>query len=151
MLETLEELVTGLVERSKTTREQSDDPEAEFAEINEYVLKQMQEIVPLLGVALFTEQAAGRTLYQERIHPLLEEWTRLSERSLGRLPQERTLDADFIFKAFFGMMFMFTLDSLFRDTELDVERVADNVKELMLHGITAQAPPAKRTRAPRKK
>lgn len=148
IVEPLETVIAGIVERSARLRSQDADREQEFAELNEYVLEEMVKLVPLLGVALFADQDAGKQLYRDRIHPLLQDWMRLSERGLKDVDR-RDVDTEFVFTAFFGMMFYFALDSIFRDAELDVHRVAVGVEELILYGVTRGAgntSPAPKTR-----
>src|SRR5581483_9739101 len=78
----LEELMTEIVDRLS----QIDDADEVtrqrlFVEENERSLEVMTEVVPLLGVALFSNVALGRQFFAERLVPLLEKWAAITEKS----------------------------------------------------------------------
>jgi TetR/AcrR family transcriptional regulator len=77
-------------------------------------LATMTEVLPLLGVALFSDAADGRRFYNASIVPLFDRYEDTVRRSLGAVPGAR-VDAGFLSRAVIGIMFLLALDATYRD------------------------------------
>ncbi len=101
----------------------------------------MGEISPLLGVALFSDRAAGKAFWQGRLSPLIDQ----ASDALW-MPREATqiIDPRTMLLVYIGMFFGLAVDSNFRAIELDVDRLARDVTKLVAFGIFPPAAPSSR-------
>ncbi len=92
-------------------------------------LESMQRIVPLLGVALFSDRTHGRTFYRTRVAPLIDEGADVLARSIAGW-EHAPVDAVFLFRSIFGAYFALALDATMRDEPLDAEKLALQLTDL---------------------
>ena len=143
----LEELVSEIVERVKIASESPDDHAKQrmFAEENQRALEVMNEVVPLLGVALFSNVELGRTFFVERLAPLLEKWAEATRLAMKGW-EHRKVDPRTVMISAWGMHFGLALDSSLRGEELDVNRASKQLVELLYYGLANKPKPkAKKT------
>ena len=138
----LEELVSEIVERVNVAAEIPDDHTKQrlFAEENQRALEVMYEVVPLLGVALFSNVELGRTFFVERLAPLLEQWadaTRLAMKGW----EHRRVDPRTVMISAWGMHFGLALDASMRGEELDVAKTSKQLVDLLYYGLANKPPP----------
>lgn len=108
----LEQLVRDLGVSSRQLAAGADEnPEARgriLARMHEQMLAKMVEVVPLLGVALFSDPVAGRVFYRERLGPVLEELASATREGLSGWARP-SLDPTAMALATFGLHFGFAL------------------------------------------
>ncbi len=131
----LEELVTEIVDRFGKLDTLDDQAKQRlFVEENERALEVMTEVVPLLGVALFSNVALGRQFFVERLVPLLERWAEVTERGM-RGWAHRPVDPRVVMMSAWGMHYGLALDAAMRDKELDVEKTTREITDLLYYGL----------------
>lgn len=92
-------------------------------------LLSMQRIVPLLGVALFSDRTHGRTFYRTRVAPLIDEGAEVLARSMSGW-EHAPVDAVFLFRSIFGTYFALALDAAMREEALNVDKLARQLTDL---------------------
>jgi AcrR family transcriptional regulator len=101
-------------------------------------LETMTEVLPLLGVALFSDAEQGRRFYNASIVPLFDRYEDKVRRSLAA--EGGRVDAGFLSRAVIGIMFLLALDATYRDgsTLLDADRavLADEVRSFVYGGLS---------------
>lgn len=100
---------------------------------SEQFLQTMVDVMPMLGVALFAHDR-GSEFYQDRIVPLLEQWTESTRRALEGW-SHADLDPGLMTRMQFGHGMALTLDAFLRGVELDVEAAAADVAEYTYWGV----------------
>jgi AcrR family transcriptional regulator len=95
-------------------------------------LQEMYDMLPLLGIALFGQQAHAEAFYTLRIVPMLDMWTELSQRSMPQHARGRTLDPGFLAKAGFGIVFAVSADARFRNIPFDPVELGRQLAKLYL-------------------
>ena len=80
----------------------------------ESFLQTMTEVLPLLGVALFSDAQDGRRFYNDKIVPLFDRYETTMRASLNQLPGN-DVSAAFLARAVIGIIFLLTLDATYRD------------------------------------
>jgi AcrR family transcriptional regulator len=102
-------------------------------------LETMIEVLPLLGVALFSDAEEGKRFYNASIVPLFDRYQEKVQRSLatvGRSP----VDDGFLSRAVIGIMFLLALDATYREgstlgaAERDV--LAEKARSFVAGGLT---------------
>jgi TetR/AcrR family transcriptional regulator len=141
----LEELVTEIVERINVA-ETADDAARQrlFVEENQRALEVMTEVVPLLGVALFSNVALGRKFFSERLVPLLEKWAEATEKGMKGWAH-RPVDPRIVMISAWGMHYGLALDAAMRDKTLDTAKTSKEITDLLYYGLahTPKARPKK--------
>lgn len=104
-------------------------------------LETMTEVLPLLGVALFSDAEEGRRFYNASIVPLFDRYEDKVRRSLATAGGR--VDATFLSRAVIGIMFLLALDATYRDGSTlscadDAERtvLADEVRSFVYGGLS---------------
>lgn len=131
----LEELVTEIVDRINVV-ETVDDVARQriFVEENERALEVMTEVVPLLGVALFSNVALGRKFFAERLVPLLEKWAAATEKGMKGWAH-RPLDPRIVMISAWGMHYGLALDAAMKDKTLDTGKTSKEITDLLYYGL----------------
>lgn len=131
----LEELITEIVKRLSQI-EGADDQSRQraFVEENERSLEVMTEIVPLLGVALFSNVALGRQFFTERLAPLLEKWAAITKKSMKGW-EHRPVDPRIVMISAWGMHYGLALDAAMRDKPLDIAKTNREITDLLYYGL----------------
>jgi AcrR family transcriptional regulator len=81
-------------------------------QIHTDMLRILTKLVPMLGIALYSDIPAGRKFYQGRLQPILEEITRVTDEGTQwwRRPD---LDADVLATATYGIHFAYAMRAMF--------------------------------------
>jgi AcrR family transcriptional regulator len=96
----------------------------------------ISEIAPLLGVALFSNRAAGEAFYTERFAPVVERVTRaLGEAMPPRV--RRIVEPRTFFLLLLGLYAGVSEDARLRGSEVDVEALAAEVSDVIAFGAFA--------------
>lgn len=83
----------------------------------ESFLATMMEVLPLLGVALFSDSDDGKRFYRDDILPLLANFQDSVRESLEDVDGGELLDAGLLTRAIIGTVFITTLDIQYRDQD----------------------------------
>jgi AcrR family transcriptional regulator len=100
----------------------------------------MTEVLPLLGVALFSDAEEGRRFYNTSIVPLFDRYEEKVRRSLDAAGGR--VDAGFLSRAVIGIMFLLALDTTYRDGSnaggypADRAALADEVRSFVYGGLS---------------
>lgn len=102
------------------------------------MLRALTGIVPLLGIALFSDVPAGRRFYREHLQPALDGITRATREGTDawRRPD---LDAGVLATATYGIHFAYAMQAMFAG-EVDPERVGPQVADLLWLGQVGRDP-----------
>lgn len=105
----------------------------------ESFLATMTEVLPLLGVALFSDSEDGRRFYNDKIMPLLDRYEAKLAASLNGLPSTG-LSAAFLSRAVIGIVFLLTLDATYRESPgvlgpADSAATAEAVRSFVANGL----------------
>ncbi|MGH9000014.1 MAG: TetR/AcrR family transcriptional regulator [Acidimicrobiia bacterium] len=142
----LEELVNEIVERVNLIGgANAQAGQRVFLEENRKALEVMQEVVPLLGVALFSNVAIGRRFFVERLAPLLEHWAQVTENAMEGWAH-RPIDPRIVMISAWGMHFGLALDAAMRDKELDTVKTTKEISDLLYYGLAHT--PKSRSKSP---
>lgn len=110
---------------------------ARFEEMHRLVSCTCVRVVPLLGIALFTE--GGQAFYTERLVPLLGKAYEGTEQLLASWPVHQQLDGRTAFTMTFGMHLGLALDAYMRGEQLEVERVSAVLADVVVRGLSRPA------------
>lgn len=80
----------------------------------ESFLETMAQVLPLLGVALFSDAVEGRRFYNDKIVPLFDQYQHKMAVALAAVPG-CGVSAAFLSRAVIGIVFLVTLDAAYRD------------------------------------
>lgn len=106
---------------------------------NEIMLEFMVEVVPYLGVTLFSDLAVGNTLYSTRIYP------RVSAPMIGLLAAldgwpPPDIPTETVVNVMWGLNYGIALDAIMRGLEVDVAKTAERVTRLYTLGLPELQP-----------
>ena len=135
ILEPVEQLATDLMRlMAEFSRI---DPKARLEmsqKVHDEIRKVVQEITPLLGVALFSSQEGGGAFYRERMVPLLDlAADALSQAMAPR--QQKVVAPRTLLLAIVGMYLGTSLEALFADRQVDWDGVTHDMTELVAFGL----------------
>lgn len=103
----------------------------------ESFLQTMAEVLPLLGVALFSDAQDGRRFYNDKIVPLFDRYEANMTASLEGLPKAG-VTAGFLSRAVIGIVFLLTLDASYResgDPVPDSSATAEAIRIFVANGL----------------
>jgi hypothetical protein len=130
----LEELLGSRVQEAVETLPAPDaDPRETLAALHLALLSTLVETAPMLSIALFGDQEAGREFYRDRIEPLLENWIEATYRNLKG--KHRPADPAMVARAVFGIHLTQALYAHLLDVELDVASVSADVSDFVYLGF----------------
>ncbi len=136
ILEPLSEGIDAMVEEIVSTFDASDPLERveTFENIFRIESAWMAMILPLLGVALFSGEAAGQEVYRARVY------RKLSESQLAQLPErfgwdEFPIGLSTMLTIFVSMSTGLVLDDMFGSVAVDWERASSQLSELVTKGL----------------
>jgi len=143
----LEELVTEIVERVRVAADIPDDHAKQrvFVEENQRALEVMQEVVPLLGVALFSDVELGRKYFVERLAPLLQKWAEATRLAMKGW-EHRRVDPRTVNITAWGMYYGVILNAAMRGEELDPSTTSKEIIDLLYYGL-ANKPAGRKKKA----
>ena len=132
VLQPLRALLDDLLERSRALLASGEDRPRLTMRLESLWLERLGEIVPLLGPALFDDQALGRRCYRDIVAPFL---TRLEAEatSRGLLPAD---EAAVLVRAIFGTNLLLVLDRLQQGQEIDIPSLAGQLSDLYSLGLS---------------
>lgn len=133
VLQPLEEILAARVEEAVRAAPTDLDARAALAQHHEALLTTLIETAPMLSIALFGDQKAGREFYLERIQPVLEDWIEVSYRRVNG--HFRTVDYSTVAKAVFGIHLSLALYAHLLSVELDVPSIAHDVSDFVYLGF----------------
>ena len=132
VLRPLRLLLDDLLERSRALLASGEGLPRLTIRLESLWLEKLQEIVPLLGPALFDDQALGRQCYREIVAPFLE---RLGADAVatGLLPGD---EAAVLVRAVFGTNLLLVLDRLQQGQDIDIPSLAGQLSDLYSLGLS---------------
>lgn len=144
MFDPLEKLITEVVDRVSVFDKLDDQARRRLiVESNQRSVEVMKEVVPLLGVALFSNVELGRRFFVERLAPLLEKCVAVTEKSMSGW-DHRAVDPRIVMITAWGMQFGMALDAAIRDKELDTAKTTKQITDLLYHGLVHTPRPQSR-------
>ena len=134
VLQPLEQVLTERVAATvETLPAPNGDPRQALAELHRALLTLLVETAPMLSIALFGDQEAGREFWRDRIEPLLENWLAAT---YGQLKgKHRPADPMTVAKAVFGIHLTQALYAHMLGVQLDVESVSRDVSDFVYLGF----------------
>jgi hypothetical protein len=134
VLQPLEQVLTERVAEAVATLPVPDgEPRPALAELHRTLLTLLVETAPMLSIALFGDQEAGREFWRDRIEPLLEDWLAATYRQLkGR---HRPADPMTVAKAVFGIHLTQALYAHLLGVQLDIDSVSRDVSDFVYLGF----------------
>lgn len=109
------------------------DPRAALADLHLALLTLLVETAPMLSIALFGDQEAGREFYRDRIEPMLENWIAAAYRNLKG--KHRPADPMTVARAVFGIHLTQALYAHLLGVQLDVATIAREVSDFTYLGF----------------
>ena len=137
VLDALESHVADMLGREDLRSAEGDESRANvFEKTQARWLSVMDEIIPLLGVAMFSSPESGAAFYRDRLVPLFEQTLESSREGFRRWPplmDDEWTSFLFLWGAHFGV----ALDAYIRGESLDVSTATHQIAELLYHGAVA--------------
>lgn len=132
VLQPLRAELDDLAERSRALLASGEERPRLTMRLESLWLERLGEIVPLLGPALFDDQALGRRCYGTIVAPFLE---RLQAEAVacGLLP---AAEAAVLLRGIFGTNLLLVLDRLQQGQELDIPSLAGQLSDLYSLGLS---------------
>ncbi|MEW6471561.1 MAG: TetR/AcrR family transcriptional regulator [Actinomycetota bacterium] len=134
VLQPLEQVLTDRVAAAVDTLPVPDgEPRQALAEMHRALLELLVETAPMLSIALFGDQEAGREFWRDRIEPLLENWLAAT---YGRLKgRHRPADPMTVAKAVFGIHLTQALYAHMLGVQLDIPSVSRDISDFVYLGF----------------
>ncbi|MGH9000748.1 MAG: TetR/AcrR family transcriptional regulator [Acidimicrobiia bacterium] len=139
VLQPLDDLVGALKEEAAAmTAKAAPFSRAQLQAVNAMILEFMEQTVPFLSVALFSEVGKGKAFYQEVLYPRLRDAIVdvVNALSGGRMTK---FDPDVVFNCMFGVHFGVALDHMLRDLPIDIDHTAEQLTAMYAVGIRPSA------------
>lgn len=100
-------------------------------------LEVISRLAPMLGVALFSDQAAGRQYYRRRLVPFLDGLV-AEFKAAGLVPaRDGGTDGWAVVRAIFGMNLLVALDLQQRELDADPAEIAGQITDLLTLGLSS--------------
>lgn len=131
ILEPLQALMVDLFASSTEAVEGAEVREDEVRRTVLHLVRTMNEVLPLLGMVLFSDSETGRRFYQEKYYPLLREGYATGTRAMAGWAKHPIDPA--VATAVHGVAFVAAMDRWFRGTEPDEEELAAVLTDLVLN------------------
>jgi TetR/AcrR family transcriptional regulator len=142
VLEPVERLANDLM---RLTAGFSQADPGERLELSEHVHAEIQAVVdqitPLLGIALFSGGAAGREFYRSRLAPLLDVTVDAIRQAMSPR-QQRVMEPRTLLLTIVGMYLGLSLDALFAEEPVDSPGAARQLTHLVAFGLPDGSRPA---------
>jgi AcrR family transcriptional regulator len=137
VLAPLDELLDELLTRSRDTLRAGGSEGHLVAATEAIWLEVISRMAPLLGVALFSDQAAGRQYYRRQLVPFLD--ALLTEfQAAGLVPaRDGGTDGWAVVRAIFGMNLLMALDLLQTERDVDAADLAGQLTDLLALGMSS--------------
>lgn len=135
ILEPVERLATELTRlTAEFSRIDAKERLERSQQVHDQIRSVVQEITPLLGVALFSQRDAGRAFYVERLLPLFD-FAADAIRQAMAPRQQRIVEPRVLLLAIVGMYFGISLEALFAERRIDWTRVSRDFTHLVAFGL----------------
>ena len=102
-------------------------------------IEAMEEIVPLLGVALFSDKENGRRFYTERLFPLITRAIEVAPLSTASWARPG-VDSAVLVLSIFGINFAVALDRYFRDADDAIDDLVPKIVDQVVYGVSPFPP-----------
>lgn len=132
VLEPLRALLDDLLDRSRALLAGGEARPRLVMRLESLWLERLAEIVPLLGPALFDDQALGRECYRGIVAPFLDGLARAAVEN-GLLPPGEAAE---LVRAIFGTNLLLVLDRLQQGQDVDIPSLAGQLSDLYLLGLS---------------
>jgi TetR/AcrR family transcriptional regulator len=156
VLEPVERLASDLMRLTAGFSKADPGKRLELSEhVHEEIRVVVEQITPLLGIALFSGGAAGREFYRLRLVPLLDLSSEAIRQAMSPR-QQRVMEPRTLLLTIIGMYFGQSLDTLFSATSADSAGSARQLTKVVAFGLPEPAGPKKvsgsgRAATPRRK
>ena len=107
-------------------------------QVHDEIRRVVEEITPLLGVALFSSRDTGRRFYQERLVPLFD----LAADAVGQAmapKQQKVMEPRVMLLVLIGMYLGVSLEALFADRTVDWDGVTRDLTGVVAFGLFSAA------------
>ena len=139
ILEPVEQLATDLMRLTAEFSRIDARRRLELSQqVHEEIRRVVQEITPLLGVALFSSRETGQRFYRERMVPLLD----LAADAIGQAmapKQQKVMEPRVLLLVIVGMYFGVSLESLFAERAVDWGHVTGDLTDVVAFGLFGPA------------
>ena len=132
VLQPLRAQLDDLLERSRALLAGGDERPRLTMRLESLWLEQLQEIVPLLGPALFDDEVLGRQCYRDIVLPFLQRFQTAAVVA-GLLPAG---EASVLVRAMFGTNLLLVLDRLQLGQGVDIPSLAGQLSDLYSLGLS---------------
>jgi AcrR family transcriptional regulator len=105
-------------------------------------MREIEMVLPLLGIALFGSEGHGAEFYRKRLVPLIDRWAERTSLSMPLDARGAAFDPRFFAKTGIGISIFLAADAYFRGEPFDHAEAGANLSRMMLPMY--QADPAKR-------
>lgn len=102
--------------------------------VHEEIRAVVEQITPLLGIALFSGGAAGRDFYRARLAPVLELSSEAIRQAMSPR-QQRVMEPRTLLLTILGMYFGLSLDALFAPQRADSPEAARQLTKVVAFGL----------------
>lgn len=156
VLEPVERLASDLMRLTAGFSKADPGTRLELSEhVHEEIRVVVEQITPLLGIALFSGGAAGREFYRTRLAPLLELSSEAIRQAMSPR-QQKVMEPRTLLLTIIGMYFGQSLDGLFSPQRADSTGSARQLTEVVAFGLPVAEAPKKvsgrgRAATPRRK
>ena len=133
VLEPLAQRLAEHVAGTKAASASDLQPREYLAEMHITLLGLLVEVAPMLSIALFGDQAAGRQFYLDHVEPLIVEWIEATYRTLDS--SHRPADPATVAQSVFGIHLTMALYANLLSVSLDVPVVARDVSDFIYLGF----------------
>lgn len=133
VLEPLTQRLRERVAEAKEAPPSAVPPRQALAEMHIALLGLLVEVAPMLSIALFGDQAAGREFYLEHVEPLIVEWVEATYRQLDS--SHRPADPAIAAQSAFGTHLTIALYAKLMSISIDVPVVARDVSDFIYLGF----------------
>src|SRR5581483_1102036 len=119
------------------------DPETrreESVRFHQQALTVMLEVIPLLGVALFSDQKQGSRFYRERMVPLTDRFAAGLATTLEGW-RHHHVDPELLAHMILGTYGWVALDAHFRRRKVDVPKTAAKLTDMFIRVMSGEVPP----------
>ena len=135
ILEPVEQLATDLMRLTAEFSRIDAQRRLEMSQqVHDEIRKVVQEITPLLGVALFSSRAAGREFYRRRLVPLFDLAADAISQAMAP-KQQAVVEPRVLLLAIVGMYFGLSLDDLFAERVIDWDVVTAELTRVVAFGM----------------
>ena len=137
VVEPLEQMIGSLVGLWETASADADNAEVQAIAGFRAVLSTMVDVLPSLGMILFSDEEIATRFYRDHLYPLVERGDEVAsdlvERKTGK-----PLDGVVVHMVF-GSCMSLALDAWLRKVPLDVDGLADRLGRITFSGVMATA------------